>query len=30
MVSFDHYIAALEQRVTSGGFIYWVGGYRGV
>lgn len=25
MVSFDHYIAALEQRVTSGGFIYWVG-----
>lgn len=22
MVSFDHYIAALEQRVTSGGFIY--------
>mgnify|MGYP002615095574 FL=1 len=26
MVSFDHYIAALEQRVTSGGFIYRAGG----
>ena len=25
MVSFDHYIAALEQRVTSGGFIYRAG-----
>ena len=25
VVSFDYYIAALEQRVTSGGIIYWVG-----
>ena len=25
MVSFDHYIAALEQRVTNGGFIYRAG-----
>lgn len=25
VVSFDHYIAALEQRVTSGGFIYRAG-----
>ena len=25
MVSFDHYIAALEQRVTGGGFIYRAG-----